>query len=104
MTKSAATQSDTTTVGAQFIAPEACTTTVVNGWSESSLGDFADIQTGPFGSQLHAHDYVSQGIPSIMPTNIGNRLEINVEKIVFITVKSKSCCKFTLSNPSQLTN
>ncbi len=87
MTKPTTTQNNTATVGAQLIAPEACTTTVVNGWSESSLGDFADIQTGPFGSQLHAHDYVSQGIPSIMPTNIGNRLEINVEKIVFITDK-----------------
>jgi type I restriction enzyme S subunit len=86
MTKSAATQNDTP-VGAQFIAPEACATTVGNGWRESSLGDFADIQTGPFGSQLHAHDYVSHGIPSIMPTNIGSRLEINVEKIVFITEK-----------------
>lgn len=34
-----------------------------------------DIQTGPFGSQLHAADYVPVGIPSIMPQNIGdNRL------------------------------
>jgi type I restriction enzyme S subunit len=29
-----------------------------------------DIQTGPFGSQLHASDYVLSGIPSIMPANI----------------------------------
>lgn len=34
-----------------------------------------NIQTGPFGSQLHAADYVPIGIPSIMPQNIGdNRL------------------------------
>src|SRR6266702_1360005 len=31
-----------------------------------------DIQTGPFGSQLHASDYVPVGIPSIMPQNIGD--------------------------------
>jgi type I restriction enzyme S subunit len=31
-----------------------------------------DIQTGPFGSQLHAADYVPLGIPSIMPQNIGD--------------------------------
>jgi len=30
-----------------------------------------DIQTGPFGSQLHAADYVPVGVPSIMPQNIG---------------------------------
>ncbi|WP_262504566.1 restriction endonuclease subunit S, partial [Ruegeria intermedia] len=30
------------------------------------------IQTGPFGSQLHASDYVPVGIPSIMPQNIGD--------------------------------
>ncbi len=29
-----------------------------------------DIQTGPFGSQLHASDYVAIGVPSIMPQNI----------------------------------
>ncbi len=28
------------------------------------------IQTGPFGSQLHAADYVEIGIPSVMPKNI----------------------------------
>lgn len=41
-------------------------------WLECKLGDFAEIQTGPFGSQLHAADYVDVGIPSIMPTNIGS--------------------------------
>mgnify|MGYP003815620277 CR=1 FL=1 len=30
------------------------------------------IQTGPFGSQLHAADYVSVGTPSVMPQNIGD--------------------------------
>lgn len=30
------------------------------------------MQTGPFGSQLHAADYVPVGIPSIMPQNIGD--------------------------------
>ncbi|AUR10513.1 putative type I restriction modification system, DNA specificity domain protein [Phaeobacter inhibens] len=44
-------------------------------WEVTTLGDVAargggSIQTGPFGSQLHASDYVDQGIPSIMPQNI----------------------------------
>jgi type I restriction enzyme S subunit len=56
-------------------------------WKEYKLGDFADIQTGPFGSQLHAADYVLNGIPSIMPTNIGSRLNIVTDDIVCITEK-----------------
>lgn len=49
-------------------------------WERTTLGEVVargngTIQTGPFGSQLHASDYVPQGVPSIMPVNIGeNRL------------------------------
>lgn len=49
-----------------------------------TLGDIAAIQTGPFGSQLHASDYVENGIPVIMPTNIGNNLNIEVDAIAKI--------------------
>ncbi len=35
-----------------------------------SAGTF--IQTGPFGSQLHASDYVSAGVPVVMPQDILN--------------------------------
>ena len=56
----------------------------VRGWRDTPLGEVADIQTGPFGSQLHASDYVAVGIPSIMPTNIGTRLEINRSNIACI--------------------
>src|SRR3712207_4036140 len=51
-------------------------------WEVTTLGDACqrgggDIQTGPSGSQLHASDYVDDGIPSIMPQNIGdNRIEV----------------------------
>jgi len=48
-----------------------------DGWEYTTLGlacerGGGDIQTGPFGSQLHAADYVPIGIPSIMPQNIGD--------------------------------
>lgn len=48
-----------------------------DGWRYTTLGAACaegggEIQTGPFGSQLHAGDYVSSGVPSIMPQNIGD--------------------------------
>ena len=49
-------------------------------WEFTTLGDVCkrgggNIQTGPFRSQLHASDYVPVGVPSIMPTDIGeNRI------------------------------
>ena len=57
-------------------------------WEYTTLGvacdrGGGDIQTGPFGSQLHASDYVAMGIPSIMPQNIGDN-RINVEGIARI--------------------
>ncbi len=50
-------------------------------WRELTLADLVaeaggDIQTGPFGSQLHAADYVLDGTPVVMPQNIGaNRID-----------------------------
>ena len=48
-------------------------------WRRTTLGDLCAegggrIQTGPFGSQLHASDYVNSGIPSVMPQNIGDNV------------------------------
>ncbi len=58
-------------------------------WEFTTLGEVCqkgggNIQTGPFGSQLHASSYVPSGIPSIMPLNIGdNRIsESNIARIL----------------------
>ena len=48
------------------------------------LRDIADIQTGPFGSQLHQSDYVTKGTPCIMPTNIGCHLDIDTNSIAYL--------------------
>jgi type I restriction enzyme S subunit len=45
--------------------------------STSTLSEIVEswgglIQTGPFGSQLHQHDYSKQGIPVVMPKDIRN--------------------------------
>ena len=48
------------------------------GWQQTNLAGLTkhyggSIQTGPFGSQLHASDYVESGIPVVMPKDIQNR-------------------------------
>ena len=52
---------------------------------ETTLGALVDsgggfIQTGPFGSQLHARHYVEDGIPVVMPQQLGNN-EIRMDGI-----------------------
>ena len=40
-------------------------------WEKVKLGDIsANIQTGPFGSQLHQHDYSEVGTPVVMPKDL----------------------------------
>lgn len=59
------------------MAVEALVGLIPSTWEYTTLGAICqrgggNIQTGPFGSQLHASDYVSVGIPLIMPQNIGD--------------------------------
>lgn len=58
-------------------------------WVSTTLGELIEqgngkIQTGPFGSQLHASDYVDAGIPCIMPTNMRDN-RVDLTGIAFIT-------------------
>lgn len=57
-------------------------------WEEVTLGEIARrsggfLQTGPFGSQLHAHEYVLDGVPVIMPQDMVNG-ELSTESIARI--------------------
>jgi type I restriction enzyme S subunit len=57
-------------------------------WRSCTVGNFvenglAEIQTGPFGTQLHASDYVEEGIPVINVRNIGFGT-LKLEKLEFV--------------------
>ena len=41
---------------------------------EKFLRELADIQTGPFGSQLHKEDYVADGTPIVTVEHLGNEM------------------------------
>ncbi|WP_219214757.1 restriction endonuclease subunit S [Variovorax boronicumulans] len=43
-------------------------------WGVQTLGEVCDgaLQTGPFGSQLHAHEYQDEGVPVLMPKDLVN--------------------------------
>ena len=54
-------------------------------WKKVKLGEIsADIQTGPFGSQLHMSDYSEKGIPVVMPRDMING-KITEENIARVT-------------------
>ncbi|MFW9262649.1 restriction endonuclease subunit S [Nostoc sp. CALU 546] len=68
---------------------ESLFSSLIASWEVTTLGEACirsggNIQTGPFGSQLHASDYVPFGIPSIMPQNIGDN-RVFTEGIARIT-------------------
>lgn len=43
-------------------------------WDVKTLGEVCHgaLQTGPFGSQLHAHEYQDEGVPVLMPKDLVN--------------------------------
>ena len=57
---------------------------MMNRWKIYKLSDIADVQTGPFGSQLHQRDYVDVGTPCIMPCNIGANLDVQTDNIAHL--------------------
>ena len=67
---------------------------IPDGWRYLTLGEVCElgggnVQTGPFGSQLHAADYVPTGVPSIMPQNLGDNriIETGIARITTADAK-----------------
>lgn len=63
-------------------------------WQTTTIGDLCDqgqasIQTGPFGSQLHAYDYRPVGVPVVPTEAIGRRIILNKDlpRVAPVTVE-----------------
>ena len=66
-------------------------------WEVSSLGLIASkdggvIQTGPFGSQLHAYEYVSDGVPVMMPQDLIDG-QVVLDRIAMVSLKKANLLK-----------
>ena len=57
-------------------------------WKKIELGKLAEIQTGPFGSQLHQEDYVPVGTPLITVKNLGEN-KVTYNKLDFVSDQDK---------------
>lgn len=65
---------------------------IPTGWTSSTLGEQAKLcggllQTGPFGSQLHASDYVVEGVPVVMPQDLVGR-RVSTERIAKVSAET----------------
>ena len=64
---------------------------IPKGWVTTTLASVVSqhkgsIQTGPFGSQLHASDYSEEGVPVVMPKDIADR-RINTVSVARVSVE-----------------
>ena len=65
-------------------------------WKEYRLGDIAEIQTGPFGSQLHMHDYKVIGTPIITVEHLGENRIIHANLPLVGDEDKERLMKYTL--------
>jgi type I restriction enzyme S subunit len=75
-------------------------------WEEVTIGEIARrsgglLQTGPFGSQLHAHEYVPDGVPVVMPQDMVDG-ELSVENIARITERKANALARHRVRPNDL--
>lgn len=75
-------------------------------WEAVTLGEIARrsggfLQTGPFGSQLHAHEYVIEGVPVVMPQDMVGG-ELSSENIARITERKANALARHRVKPNDL--
>ena len=67
----------------------------------SPLSSLADIQTGPFGSQLHKEDYVTVGTPIVTVEHLGNK-RFSEQNLPFVSDNDKERLKKYVLNEGDI--
>src|SRR5438105_2906123 len=75
-------------------------------WKKTTVQDFVDrgeaeLKTGPFGTQLHASDYIENGTPVINVRNIGYG-SILSDKLEFISEQTVARLREHLLQPGDI--
>jgi len=66
------------------------------GWTVKSIKDFSIVKIGPFGSLLHASDYIENGIPLINPSHIVDSKIVADRKLTLTSDKYKDMSAYAL--------
>jgi len=65
---------------------------------ETNIGVIAEVQTGPFGSQLHNEDYVLRGTPIVTVEHLGQKQFSSQNLPCVSNTDRKRLMKYTLKN------
>lgn len=68
----------------------------MGGWQNYLLGEIAQVQTGPFGSQLHMSDYKMEGVPIITVEHLGENKILHKNLPLVGDEDRKRLIKYTL--------
>lgn len=66
------------------------------GWALKPIGDFSMVKIGPFGSLLHAEDYIEGGFPLVNPSHIIDGKIVPDMKLTLSTKKFKELKSYAM--------
>jgi type I restriction enzyme, S subunit len=70
--------------------------TLPTGWVETTLGEIAQLRTGPFGSTVHKSDYIVGGVPLINPMHIVHGKICPSPRVTVSKAKAEQLIEFKL--------
>ena len=83
-------------VKSQFIEMFGDPVTNSKNWPVKQIKEFAMVKIGPFGSLLHAEDYIEGGIPLVNPSHISDRKIVIDPKLTISNEKYKGLSAYAM--------